>query len=343
MIRLRRAVTAACAAAVLTLTGYSAPADAANASERFETVQYVPPAAIAPADRVPTRDFGTILDPYGTWRDDPVYGTVWVPNVGPGFVPYATSGYWSTDPSGAPMWVSDYPWGEVTFHYGSWVDLAPVGWAWVPGYEYAPAWVTWSQGDPGWDYTGWAPLGPTVIWRDTVAFTLGFPVLNDFVFVPSLHFGEHFRGGLHHRFLIVDHDRTRFIGEHAHFGNGPRLTARFGLRSWGNRGRFDMRAGPSRGPRRSFVVRGPAPFVSQQRPFVRRPEPFVNRTARFVRRPEPFVNRTARFVRQRPPFMRGRGEGPRPLALHEGGMHGSRGGGAFRSGGGGFRRGGHRR
>jgi hypothetical protein len=52
--------------------------------------------------------------------------------------------------------VSDAPFGEVTEHHGRWVATAR-GWAWIPGDEYAPAWVEWR--DAG-DAVGWAPLGP---------------------------------------------------------------------------------------------------------------------------------------------------------------------------------------
>jgi hypothetical protein len=34
------------------------------------------------------------LSPYGSWVDYPNYGYVWVPDVAPGFTPYATNGYW---------------------------------------------------------------------------------------------------------------------------------------------------------------------------------------------------------------------------------------------------------
>src|SRR4030081_1206377 len=32
------------------------------------------------------------LSPYGQWIDDPGYGYVWMPEVGPDFKPYATNG-----------------------------------------------------------------------------------------------------------------------------------------------------------------------------------------------------------------------------------------------------------
>jgi len=49
------------------------------------------------------------------------------------------------------------PWGWATYHYGRWVNLDGTGWCWVPGYTWAPAWVSWRYGD---GYCGWAPLPP---------------------------------------------------------------------------------------------------------------------------------------------------------------------------------------
>jgi hypothetical protein len=37
------------------------------------------------------------------------------------------------------------------------VNLDGTGWVWVPGYTWAPAWVSWREGD---DDVGWAPLPP---------------------------------------------------------------------------------------------------------------------------------------------------------------------------------------
>ncbi len=67
-------------------------------------------------------DFRATLDPYGTWTDDPNYGTVWVPSpsvVGSDFTPYVSAGHWVYDNDYA--WVSDYDWGWAPFHYGRWI------------------------------------------------------------------------------------------------------------------------------------------------------------------------------------------------------------------------------
>jgi len=96
------------------------------------------------------------LSPYGSWAELPDYGYVWVPNVGAGFSPYGSGGYWVFTDMGW-TWVSEYPWGWAPFHYGYWYNDPFYGPVWIPGYEWGPGWVIWRQA-PG--YYGWAPMGP---------------------------------------------------------------------------------------------------------------------------------------------------------------------------------------
>jgi hypothetical protein len=101
--------------------------------------------------------FGTFyneLRPYGRWVNMPRYGQVWIYKDA-NFRPYQTNGYWEDTDLGW-AWQSAYPWGWAPFHYGRWEFEPAYGWFWIPGYQYAPAWVAWSQAD---DYYGWAPLG----------------------------------------------------------------------------------------------------------------------------------------------------------------------------------------
>jgi hypothetical protein len=117
-------------------------------------------------------DFHTALDPYGSWVDDPTYGTVWSPSdsvVGSDFSPYVSNGSWTYDDYGQYVWVSDYDWGWAPFHYGRWAYLG-TRWGWIPGRTYAGAWVSWRYGG---GYVGWAPLPPTWYWRGGYAFGLG--------------------------------------------------------------------------------------------------------------------------------------------------------------------------
>ncbi|MFA5463644.1 MAG: DUF6600 domain-containing protein [Dysgonamonadaceae bacterium] len=78
------------------------------------------------------------LSPYGDWVEDYDYGYLWVPHVHRNFHPYATDGYWTMTNYGN-TWVSNYSWGWAPFHYGRWLYDDYLGWAWVPGYEWAPA------------------------------------------------------------------------------------------------------------------------------------------------------------------------------------------------------------
>ena len=104
------------------------------------------------------QEFYDELQPYGTWVYDEQYGNVWIPDVDEDFRPYATRGYWAMTNYGN-TWVSDYPWGWATFHYGRWHFDDYYGWEWVPGSEWAPAWVSWRNGG---GYYGWAPMEPGV-------------------------------------------------------------------------------------------------------------------------------------------------------------------------------------
>ncbi len=101
-------------------------------------------------------DFYDDLAPYGQWVQTPQYGTVWIPNAEPGFQPYSTNGHWVITEYGN-TWVSDYAWGWGPFHYGRWYQDRYRGWAWIPGRDWGPAWVSWRSGG---GYYGWAPLGP---------------------------------------------------------------------------------------------------------------------------------------------------------------------------------------
>jgi hypothetical protein len=130
-------------------------------------------------------DFDPYLQDYGVWVDDPKYGTVWVPHpraVGSRFAPYVSRGHWSLTPTNEWIWVSDYPFGWVVFHYGRWVFTSDNGWSWIPGRRYSHAWVTFRVSDD--PYIGWAPMPPSYVWRRGVAVPLGFAVAAAFVFAP---------------------------------------------------------------------------------------------------------------------------------------------------------------
>lgn len=96
------------------------------------------------------------LGSQGTWIQTNQYGYVWQPTESdPNWRPY-TYGHW-VDTDQGMMWASDESFGWATYHYGRWVNLADNGWVWVPGYTWAPAWVSWRDSD---EDVGWAPLPP---------------------------------------------------------------------------------------------------------------------------------------------------------------------------------------
>jgi hypothetical protein len=102
--------------------------------------------------------FYTKLEPYGAWRETSTYGYVWQPNESQrsrNWRPY-TNGRWVYTDAGW-TWNSEEPYGWATYHYGRWTRLRNVGWVWIPGEEWAPAWVSWRKSDA---YVGWAPLPP---------------------------------------------------------------------------------------------------------------------------------------------------------------------------------------
>jgi len=158
-------------------------------------------------------DFRDRLEPHGTWVDDPTYGTVWVPDVvevGEDFQPYRTAGRWGVTDAGDWVWLSDYDWGYIPFHYGRWVWVPARGWAWVPGRVYAPAWVVWRTGYPGYSYIGWAPAPPTFVWFGGVAVGFYATVSVPWWYCPSAYFFTPGWG------VYVVHDPVRVRHIHAH-------------------------------------------------------------------------------------------------------------------------------
>jgi len=111
--------------------------------------------------------FYDALDPYGDWIYTPGYGYVWQPAAAqqPDWAPYS-DGYWAYTDAGW-TWISNEDHGWATYHYGRWVRMNR-HWCWVPGYEWAPAWVSWRQSD---DYVGWAPLPPEARWFANTGFS----------------------------------------------------------------------------------------------------------------------------------------------------------------------------
>jgi hypothetical protein len=98
------------------------------------------------------------LASYGNWIQRPSYGWVWAPReVSSHWRPYQ-DGHWVWTDDGW-TWITDEPYGWATYHYGRWYDDPEIGWSWVPGQDWAPAWVSWQEGS---SYIGWAALPPGV-------------------------------------------------------------------------------------------------------------------------------------------------------------------------------------
>lgn len=75
----------------------------------------------------------------------------------PVYTPY-TNGQWLNTNQGWYFQAAT-PHEEIVHHYGRWTYSPAVGWVWVPGRVWSPAWVDWREDD---SYIGWSPLPPGV-------------------------------------------------------------------------------------------------------------------------------------------------------------------------------------
>jgi probable HAF family extracellular repeat protein len=91
----------------------------------------------------------------GSWVEAGQYGNCFRPRVSEDWRPYR-DGHWVWTDRGW-YWQSNERFAWATYHYGRWVDIAGTGWCWVPGNQWAPAWVSWRESG---DNVGWAPLPP---------------------------------------------------------------------------------------------------------------------------------------------------------------------------------------
>ncbi|MCX7975062.1 MAG: hypothetical protein N3B16_11290 [Candidatus Aminicenantes bacterium] len=108
------------------------------------------------------------LATFGYWVYLSPYGHVWIPRYVPyNWRPY-THGRWVWTEAGW-LWVSNFEWGWLVFHYGRWGWHNRLGWFWVPGTIWAPAWVIWAWSDL---YVGWAPIPPEIDWIPEVGLAV---------------------------------------------------------------------------------------------------------------------------------------------------------------------------
>jgi hypothetical protein len=154
------------------------------------------PETAPPEDEADVGVFYDALAPYGGWVVIAPYGRCWVPRVAVGWRPYDDDGYWGYTDVGM-VWVSDYPWGWVGFHYGRWFLSPRFGWCWVPGRIWAPNWCAWRWGD---EWCGWAPLPPSVRFDFSIGLRIGGADL-DILIEPSwwrcVRHGFLFEHGIH--------------------------------------------------------------------------------------------------------------------------------------------------
>jgi len=174
-----------------------APAPAQQQAEQVQAVSPPPPVAAAePAAVNGDASYATfydILSPYGAWIGMAGYGYVWQPAAtvkDPRWRPY-TLGHWAFADLGW-TWISDEPFGWITYHYGRWMRTRSLNWVWTPGDQWAPGWVSWRYGN---NFIGWAPLPPEARfdgatgiqqWADQ-QYNLG---ASDYTFVPASGFGD---------------------------------------------------------------------------------------------------------------------------------------------------------
>ncbi|MBI3879620.1 MAG: hypothetical protein HY301_06095 [Verrucomicrobia bacterium] len=130
-----------------------------------------------------TTEFHALLAPHGAWIEVDSFGRCWQPgNVTVEWRPYCV-GHWVWTDCGW-YWASDEPWAWACYHYGWWYYHPVHHWVWVPGIEWAPAWVTWRSGG---GFVGWAPLPPRGI---TLSVRISGGVPSPFVFVEAHRFHE---------------------------------------------------------------------------------------------------------------------------------------------------------
>jgi uncharacterized protein DUF6600 len=76
---------------------------------------------------------------------------------------------------------------EITSHYGRWAYTPDMGWVWLPGDVWAPAWVEWRENP---DYIAWTPAPPGTYIVNNV---FSAPVIDDddrYVVVEKKYFVE---------------------------------------------------------------------------------------------------------------------------------------------------------
>jgi hypothetical protein len=176
--------------------------------------------------------FYSSLGSQGEWISVDGGTYAWRPaGVESGWRPYS-DGHWMWTDDGW-YWASDEPWAWATYHYGRWYCDDYYGWVWVPGYEWAPAWVEWRYGE---SCVGWAPLSPYAVfsanWGVHYRRYWATPYYY-WSFIDCRYMGYHDQ----HRYVYRAEENTRFIGRTRTAGSV----------------RYDNGRIITRGPEREFV------------------------------------------------------------------------------------------
>jgi len=94
---------------------------------------------------------------HGDWMWHSYYGYVWRPDSNDDYPDGAWQpflyGQWR-ELEGLLFWVPEETWGWVPYHLGLWMWDYNYGWLWLPGLDFAPAWVAW---DYFWGFYAWRP------------------------------------------------------------------------------------------------------------------------------------------------------------------------------------------
>ena len=79
--------------------------------------------------------------------------------------------------------VSEEPFGWATYHCGHWGFDDEIGWYWVPGTRWAPAWVSWRRSG---DHVACAALPPHRENDDDISISVNIGAIPDYYWVAVL-------------------------------------------------------------------------------------------------------------------------------------------------------------
>jgi hypothetical protein len=117
-------------------------------------------------------DAGADVNVAFVWRPAAAVNDVsWMPFSRGEWLYTSENGWYFHDPAVEPV--------NLTYHYGRWWNSPSMGWVWMPGKAWSPAWVTWRESDVA---LAWAPVPPTVYVVNNVV-EVNDDVLDDDVYV----------------------------------------------------------------------------------------------------------------------------------------------------------------